>query len=127
MFRKLFFIIVIFLPLFFNSYAQNVKEKPAKWDIENRVVDYNFIRKFSRGAANSSLGFLEVVIQTRQVMRKEGIPAAMFYGPFRGVLCAVGRTVWGVIELGTFLFPPYKPLVKPEFVLPAEDFANIIY
>jgi len=82
--------------------------------------DYNALRKFGRGASNMILGVTELARQMGIVSEESGTVAGIFYGAPRGLACWLGRTAWGFIELVTFPIPPYKPLIKPEFVLTEE-------
>ena len=98
-------VLVITLQLFlFPLYAQN----------------YNAIRKFGRGASNMILGVTELPRQMGIASEESGKVAGIFYGAPKGLVCWLGKTAWGFLELVTFPIPPYKPLVEPEFVLTEE-------
>jgi len=66
------------------------------------------------------LGITEFPRQMGIVAEESGVVAGLFYGAPKGLACWLGRTAWGFLELVTFPIPPYRPLVKPEFVLTEE-------
>jgi len=45
----------------------------------------------------------------------------MLLAPVKGVSYFVGRTVLGIYEITTFLIPPYKPVVTPEFIFSDDE------
>ena len=79
------------------------------------------LRKFSRGAADTVFGVLEIPLTISEVGRDEGPIAAVSYGLLLGSGAAVTRTLAGVAELLTFPIPfatvGYGPIVEPEFLL----------
>lgn len=86
--------------------------------------EYNALRKFGRGFTNISLSIIEIPRQMTKVSREEGMAAGTFYGLLKGCAFFVGRAAVGTLEIITFPFPPYKPLIEPEFVLTDEDFSS---
>jgi putative exosortase-associated protein (TIGR04073 family) len=83
--------------------------------------DYNPLRKVARGAANATLGWVEIPRQTIKVNQKKGDIAGVFWGPLKGFVCFIGRTAVGIYEMVTFLVPPYKPVVEPEFIFSEDE------
>ena len=79
------------------------------------------LRKLGRGLANMTTGGLELPYKICAVNDEQGPLAAISVGVVAGVGAAVTRTVAGMVEVGTFLFPlgqyGYGPLIKPEFLL----------
>jgi putative exosortase-associated protein (TIGR04073 family) len=53
--------------------------------------------------------------------KTKGDIAGVFWGPLKGFAFFVGRTAVGIYEVTTFLIPPYKPVVNPEFILSEDD------
>jgi len=83
--------------------------------------EYSPIRKLTRGAVNLALGVVEIPKQTLEVSKESGDVAGIFWGPIKGLMYFVGRTVLGAYEVVTFVIPPYKPLMEPEFIFSEED------
>jgi putative exosortase-associated protein (TIGR04073 family) len=79
------------------------------------------LRKIARGAANTTLGWLEIPRQTIKVNKEKGDIAGAFWGPLKGFAYFVGRTAVGIYEVTTFLLPPYKAAIEPEFIFSDED------
>jgi putative exosortase-associated protein (TIGR04073 family) len=84
------------------------------------LTDQNPLRKIARGASNTTLGWLEIPRQTIRVSREKGEIGGTFWGPLKGFAYFIGRTAVGIYEVTTFLLPPYKSVVEPEFIF-ADD------
>jgi putative exosortase-associated protein (TIGR04073 family) len=104
-----------------------VKEEPPKAK-ERRPLfsrphftEENPLRKIARGATNTTLGWLEIPRQTIKESRAKGEIGGAFWGPLKGFAYFIGRTAVGIYEVTTFLLPPYKPVVEPEFIFADED------
>ncbi|MDD4955577.1 MAG: exosortase system-associated protein, TIGR04073 family [Candidatus Omnitrophica bacterium] len=89
--------------------------------LRERTSDQNPLRKVARGAVNTTLGWVEIPRQMIKENKDKGDIAGVFWGPLKGFAFFVGRTAVGLYEVTTFLIPPYKPVVKPEFILSDED------
>ncbi|MFA5338202.1 MAG: exosortase system-associated protein, TIGR04073 family [Candidatus Omnitrophota bacterium] len=89
--------------------------------LRERVSDQNPLRKVSRGAVNATLGWVEIPRQMMKVNKAKGDVAGVFWGPLKGFAFFVGRTAVGIYEVTTFLLPPYKPVVSPEFIFSEDD------
>lgn len=89
--------------------------------LRERVSDQNPLRKIARGAVNTTLGWVEIPRQMIKENKAKGDIAAVFWGPLKGFAFFVGRTAVGLYEVTTFLIPPYKPVVTPEFILSDDD------
>jgi|GEM_PF-2077592 len=89
--------------------------------LRERVSDQNPLRKVARGAVNTTLGWVEIPRQMIKENKAKGDIAGVFWGPLKGFAFFVGRTAVGLYEVTTFLIPPYKPVVTPEFILSDED------
>lgn len=87
--------------------------------------DHNPLRKLARGAVNTTLSVVEIPRQMIKVKQDisgiSGDIAGIFWGPLKGFTFFLGRTAVGIYELTTFLIPPYKPVVKPEFIFADEE------
>ena len=89
--------------------------------------DYNALRKLARGAANVTLSWVEIPRQIMHVTDPDETEptthdvAGVFWGPVKGFAFFLGRMALGTYELVTFLVPPYRPLVEPEFVISEEE------
>ncbi len=89
--------------------------------LRERASDQNPLRKVARGAVNVTLGWVEIPRQMIKVNKTKGDIAGVFWGPLKGFAFFVGRTAVGLYEVTTFLIPPYKPVVNPEFILSDDD------
>lgn len=110
--------------------GQSLKAKTAqpapvqtKMVLREKVSDQNPLRKIARGTVNVTLGWTEIPRQMIKVNKASGDVAGVFWGPLKGFAYFLGRTAVGVYEVTTFLLPPYKPVVNPEFIL-SEDNAT---
>ncbi len=99
--------------------AKKVEPPPvqSKMVLREKVSDQNPLRKIARGTVNVTLGWTEIPRQMIKVNKENGDIAGVFWGPLKGFAFFIGRTAVGVYEVTTFLLPPYKPVVKPEFIL----------
>ncbi|MDX8392148.1 MAG: exosortase system-associated protein, TIGR04073 family [Mariprofundaceae bacterium] len=79
-------------------------------DYGNQVVD-----KFSRGAANTLTGWVELPKNIVNTSTKDNIGLGLTIGLLKGVVHSVGRTVVGAVELVTF-FIPNNQIVQPKYV-----------
>lgn len=102
--KKIVFLVVILQLFFLPVYAQ----------------DYNALRKFGRGVSNVFLGLTEIPRQMGITREESGSVAGVFYGAPKGIFFTAGRLLTGLYEVVTFLVPPYKPVIEPEFVLTEE-------
>jgi putative exosortase-associated protein (TIGR04073 family) len=112
-----------------SSSSPSVLETPKDKEIglqteKIHLVDQNPLRKVARGAANASLGWLEIPRQTIKETKNKGEIGGAFWGPLKGFAFFVGRTAIGVYEIATFLLPPYKAVVEPEFIFSDEERLN---
>jgi putative exosortase-associated protein (TIGR04073 family) len=89
--------------------------------LREKMLEQNPLRKIARGSVNTTLGWIEIPRQIIKVNREKGDIAGMFWGPLRGFAYFMGRTAVGLYEVTTFLIPPYKPVVTPEFILSETD------
>lgn len=75
--------------------------------------------KLGRGLANFGFGWVEIPKQIYLVGRERGWLAGTVRGPIDGLGMFGARTIAGMYELFSFLFPippHYQPLMQPEFV-----------
>nr|CAX69012.1 conserved hypothetical protein [uncultured bacterium] len=78
-------------------------------------------RKLGRGLSNFLFSITEIPRQVSMVRQDNGTFAGVTWGLVKGMSCFAGRTILGAYETVTFLAPTYKPLVKPEFILNADE------
>lgn len=99
--------------------SKSVEQPPVqtKMVLREKVSDQNPLRKIARGTVNATLGWTEIPRQMIKVNKENGDIAGVFWGPLKGFAFFLGRTAVGVYEVTTFLLPPYKPVVNPEFIL----------
>jgi putative exosortase-associated protein (TIGR04073 family) len=82
------------------------------------AVKYDAPRKFGRGLAAMTTGFLELPGNVVETTRKQGIGYGLTIGVAKGCGMIVARELVGVYEFVTAPFPAppgYKPILKPEF------------
>jgi putative exosortase-associated protein (TIGR04073 family) len=72
-------------------------------------------RKFGRGLSNVALGVLEVPGQIVTTSENQGLLTGLTLGTVKGVGYFVMREVTGVYEIVTAPFPPYGPVITPEY------------
>ena len=83
--------------------------------------DYNPLKKMVRGMTNVSWAISEVPRQMIYVTKEEGDLAGATWGIAKGFAYMFGRMFVGAYEVATFLAPPYRPVVRPEFIFTEED------
>ncbi|MCM8819996.1 MAG: exosortase system-associated protein, TIGR04073 family [Candidatus Omnitrophica bacterium] len=117
--KKILYLFIIlsflFLPAVFSE-----EQKQEEETSQNIVWEYNPLRKISRGVANTALCWVEIPRQAVKVTKEKGESAGIFWGPLKGLTYMTRRFCVGVYEVVTFLVPPYKPLLEPEFVFSEE-------
>jgi len=75
----------------------------------------SMVHKFSRGFANTTTGWLELPKNIINESRASNVGYGVTVGLFQGVIHTIGRTLIGVVELGTF-FVPNTAFIHPVFV-----------
>ena len=81
--------------------------------------DHGPTRKFGRGLANLSCGWMEIPKNIEEVKNEQNLLAGMTWGVAKGVKDGTVRTVVGAYEMATFPLPVgggYEPVIKPEFI-----------
>lgn len=79
---------------------------------------YDAPRKFGRGLAGMTCGFLELPGNVVQTTEKQGIGYGLTIGVAKGLGMIVARELIGVYEFVTAPFPApagYKPILTPEY------------
>ena len=71
--------------------------------------------KLGNGIANAAGGFLEIPKTVILTSRSEGPVYGMTIGLMAGVLHTVRRTLYGTLDLATFIIPT-QPLVEPDYI-----------
>ena len=82
------------------------------------AAKYDAARKFGRGLAGMTCGFLELPGNIVQTTRKQGFGYGISIGAAKGLGMIVARELVGVYEFVTAPFPAppgYKPVLQPEF------------
>ena len=79
-------------------------------DYRTRVVE-----KFGRGFANAATGWLELPKSMVLESRAHNVLYGVTLGLLEGAAQSVGRSLVGVVELGTF-FVPNPEIIHPRFV-----------
>jgi putative exosortase-associated protein (TIGR04073 family) len=71
--------------------------------------------KLGNGIANAVGGFLEIPKTVIITTRSEGPVYGMTIGLMAGILHTLGRTLYGTLDMATFMIPT-KPLVDPDYI-----------
>ncbi|MEO9061505.1 MAG: exosortase system-associated protein, TIGR04073 family [Nitrosospira sp.] len=81
--------------------------------------DYNYIEKagekFGNGVANVCTGFLEIPKTMFVLSQSNGPVFGATIGLLTGVLHAIGRTLYGGIDMMSFMIPT-KALIDPDYI-----------
>lgn len=76
--------------------------------------------KLGRGLSNMAFGWFEIVNEIGSESDDQGPLIGVPSGIFRGAVIGLGRTLVGVLETVTFIFPDakgsYEPIIKPASV-----------
>ncbi|ARO88297.1 exosortase system-associated protein, TIGR04073 family [Nitrosospira lacus] len=102
--KKMFKSLLVLSALFFSPYAAMADSYPEKAG-----------GKLENGIANAVGGFLEIPKTVMTTTRSEGPAYGMTVGLMAGFLHTLGRTIYGVVDMATFLIPT-KPLVDPDYI-----------
>lgn len=112
--KKIFQSFLVFSVLFFSSpYAATADSYPE-----------NATSKLGSGAANAVSGLVEIPKNVMIASREEGPLYGMTFGLVAGILHTVGRTIYGVLDIATFMIPT-QPLVEPNYIWNDFDKATI--
>jgi putative exosortase-associated protein (TIGR04073 family) len=82
------------------------------------AAKYDAARKFGRGLAGMTCGFLELPGNIVQTTRKQGFGYGLTIGVAKGLGMIVARELVGVYEFVSAPFPAppgYRPILSPEF------------
>lgn len=103
--KKIFQSFLVLAVLFFSSsYAAMADSYPE-----------NAVSKLGNGAANAVSGLVEIPKNVMIASREEGPLYGMTFGLVAGILHTVGRTIYGALDMATFMIPT-QPLVEPNYI-----------
>jgi putative exosortase-associated protein (TIGR04073 family) len=71
--------------------------------------------KLENGIANAVGGFIEIPKTVMIMSRSDGPVYDMTVGLLAGIVYMLGRTVYGAVDMATFMIPT-KPLVDPDYI-----------
>lgn len=71
--------------------------------------------KLGNGIANAVGGFMEIPKNVIIITRNKGPVYGASVGLMVGIMHTLGRTVYGAIDIATFLIPT-KPLIEPNYI-----------
>ena len=80
------------------------------------IPEVNPVRKLMRGIGNMTLCGGDFGRQPMMTNKEEGDVSGVTWGVAKGVGFTFGRAILGTYETVTFLIPPYRTLVEPEFI-----------
>ncbi len=119
MFKRIICFLIIFNCAFcLYATEKDPQEEPKEQQGES---SYTPLRKISRGLTNTAFCWMEIPRQTIKVKKERGEKAGILLGPLKGLAYTFGRCGVGIYEIVTFLVPPYKPLIDPEFVFSEKE------
>jgi putative exosortase-associated protein (TIGR04073 family) len=73
---------------------------------------FNIFTKLFRGAGNVLASPVEIPVSLFNVAADTDVTVGLTFGTLSGVIAGAERAVAGVIDMGTFIFPPYdRPLI----------------
>ncbi len=84
---------------------------------EELEEDFSANDKFTRSVVNIATFYLEVPRTVYETTKDENLVTGVLYGLPLGFAKGLVRFAVGVIELGTFPFEPFEPLLEPEFLI----------
>lgn len=103
--KKIFKSLLILSALFFSSpYAAMADNYPEK-----------AVGKLGNGIANAVGGFMEIPKNVIIASHSEGPVYGVTAGLIAGILHTLGRTVYGTVDMVTFMIPT-KPLINPDYI-----------
>lgn len=106
--KKMFKSLLILSTVFFLSpHAAMAENEP---DYLDKVS-----AKLENGIANAVGGFIEIPKTVIIMSRSDNPVYGMTVGLLVGVLHTLGRTVYGAVDMATFMIPT-KPLVEPDYI-----------
>ncbi|NQT06766.1 MAG: exosortase system-associated protein, TIGR04073 family [Candidatus Omnitrophica bacterium] len=73
--------------------------------------------KLSRGLFNFVTAPLELFINMYEISKEEGVLKGILLGFPIGIARGIFRATAGLVEIATFPFDPYGPIIKPEYLL----------
>lgn len=72
--------------------------------------------KLGNGLGNMLTGWMEIPRKISEVSSEQDAFAGITIGTLTGACYGTGRTAAGVLDAGTFVFPPYdKPIMEPVY------------
>ncbi|MEE8359574.1 MAG: exosortase system-associated protein, TIGR04073 family [Candidatus Omnitrophota bacterium] len=103
-------ILLLFLAVFLNSAV-------TICSAEELEKDFSANDKFTRSVVNIATFYLEVPRTVYETTKDKNLVTGVLYGLPLGFAKGLVRFAVGVVELGTFPFEPFEPLLEPEFLL----------
>jgi putative exosortase-associated protein (TIGR04073 family) len=106
--RKMFKLLLILSALLFSlPHAAMAESEP---DYLDKIGG-----KLENGIANAVGGFVEIPKTVIIMSRNNGPVYGMTVGLMAGIVHALGRTVYGAVDMATFMIPT-KPLIDPDYI-----------
>jgi len=96
--------------------VEEVEKEIKTLESGQSITENNPMRKAARGAVNATLGWVEIPRQIVNTSKEKKGIGSILLSPFKGISLFVSRTAVGIFEISTFLIPPYKPVINPEFI-----------
>lgn len=130
--KKILFLFIFCLlmasPLRAQSPYQHSSEEATDfgtyWMGDQYTREYTPSYKLGRGLTNTTLGWMELLIQPRELIQRDRRwPQAVLEGIPRGLAFGVARTAVGLYEVVTFPLPypkGYVPIIEPETPMPMQ-------
>ncbi len=87
----------------------------AAEDEEDGKFPNSIEEKLGAGFANTTTGWVEIVKTPIAVSKKDGIGMGLTLGVAQGFINMMGRTLWGLFDVVTFILPT-KPMIEPHVI-----------
>ena len=110
------------LVLAVNVYASEQAAQDSSIQINKVNYDNTALNKLGRGLINTGTCWAEIPASILKVSKEKDPLTGTTLGTAEGAVNCVLRGLTGIFETVTFILPPYnKPLMRPEYALPAAD------
>lgn len=111
-------VLCVFSLAFTFLYAQDTMMTVAPLNTDEMQFENNPVNKLGRGIINTASCWAEVIGRSAQVSKEKNLLLGLTVGVTEGVITGLVRGFTGIVDITTFLFPPYdQPLIEPEYNL----------
>jgi putative exosortase-associated protein (TIGR04073 family) len=91
---------------------------PKAWTIEKSYYTDSPVSKGSDGFINATTSWADIPAEVAETTEDQNLLAGVTVGFGKGLASSVVRGAAGVVDMATFMFPPYdEPLAEPEYAV----------